>query len=191
MSQTGFPNPRQAAGSGSEHSPSFPLISHNKYRAPWCQLTKAQFSECCTHSRLKTSALVGLICRVRSACSLAVHPLGCKLSPSLQAGCGAQLALPIREAGTWCRQAEGVLVKPWECSSRCQGTEKAEQTAAAIKLILLLQASLCRSPGPQVDRTTQLFFIYIFSHFALGLGPLALAEKRGCFGGRWGLCFRE
>ncbi|RLW02542.1 hypothetical protein DV515_00007146 [Chloebia gouldiae] len=31
--------------------------SHNKYRAPWCQLTKAQFSECFAHSSLKTQLL--------------------------------------------------------------------------------------------------------------------------------------
>lgn len=52
MSQTGFPNPRQAVGAGNERSPSFPLISHNKYRAPWCQLTKEQFSACVARSRL-------------------------------------------------------------------------------------------------------------------------------------------
>lgn len=133
MSQTGFPNPRQAAGSGSEHSPSFPLISHNKYRAPWCQLTKAQFSECFTHSRLKTPALVGLICWVRSACSLAVHPLGCEQQPQPAGRVWSTTGTSYQGSKHTVQEGRRSLGKSWEGSSRCQGTERGEQTAAAIK----------------------------------------------------------
>lgn len=57
MSQTGFPKPRQTVRVGSEHSPSFSLISLSKYRSPRCQLAKESFSVHLICFRLENSAL--------------------------------------------------------------------------------------------------------------------------------------
>lgn len=116
--------------------------------------------------------------------------MAASISLGLQAGCGAQLSLPIREAGTWCRWAEEAVMRPWEHSSRCQGTEMVEQTAAAIKTHPALTSITL-----QVSRVANGSYYSVFPHahifstcFSLGLDLLALADCSQC---EEGLLLRE